>query len=210
MAADPDPCSQRLQTASRRAAPALLLALAVAGASGPGAASASTKPEAGGVATADQRARERWRDGARLHLEGRYAEAIAAFRESIAARPTPEGHTYLGWSLAALGRLEEAIVECRRAIELDPDYGNPYNDIGAYLIRLGRPGEAIPWLERAIEAPRYCCRHFSHANLGRALLHLGRARAARRAFVRALQHRPNYPPALRALEYLDKRGLRGL
>jgi len=30
------------------------------------------------------------------------------------------------------GRVEEAIAECKLAIELDPDFGNPYQRIGAY------------------------------------------------------------------------------
>ena len=34
--------------------------------------------------------------------------------------------------------------ECKRAIEIDPDFGNPYNDIGVYLIDLNRFEEAIP------------------------------------------------------------------
>jgi Flp pilus assembly protein TadD len=41
---------------------------------------------------------------------------------------------------------EEAIAECHRAIEIDPDFGNPYNDIGAYLIERGDLRGAIPWL----------------------------------------------------------------
>ncbi len=98
-----------------------------------------------------------WRNGNVLHLAGRYEEAAELFEQSIAAYPTAEGHTFLGWSLGHLGRLEDAIAECKKAISLDADYGNPYNDIGAYLIELGRPEEAIPWLGKAITATRYCC-----------------------------------------------------
>jgi len=56
--------------------------------------------------------------------------------------------------------VDEAIAECKRAIEVDPEFGNPYNDIGSYLIALGRHDEAIPWLEQAIVAPRYDPRHY--------------------------------------------------
>jgi len=35
------------------------------------------------------------------------------------------------------GKLEDAIAECQRAIKIDPDFGNPYNDIGAYMIEQG-------------------------------------------------------------------------
>ena len=89
------------------------------------------------------RAYEHWQEGYLLHSLGAYEEAVEAYRKSIELRPTAEGHTFLGWSLSMLGRLDEAIVECKRAIAFDPDYGNPYNDIGVYLIELGRPDEAI-------------------------------------------------------------------
>ena len=64
--------------------------------------------------------------------------------------------------------MDDAIVECKRAIELDPDFGSPYNDIGAYLIALGRNDEPIPWLEQVIVAPRCELRHDPYFNLGRA------------------------------------------
>jgi len=57
-----------------------------------------------------------------------------------------------GLDVSFPGKLDDAIAECKRAIELDPEFGNPYNDIGAYMIEMGRFEEAIPWLERAIEA----------------------------------------------------------
>ena len=101
-----------------------------------------------------------WQDGYRLHLAGAYEEAIKRFEESIELHPTAEAHTFLGWSMSYLGRLEDAIEECKKAIEVDPDYGNPYNDIGVYLIDLGRSDEAIGWLEKATEAKRYCCYQF--------------------------------------------------
>jgi tetratricopeptide (TPR) repeat protein len=63
--------------------------------------------------------------------------------------PTAEAHTFLGWTYHFQGRLDDAIAECKRAIEIDPEFGNPYNDIGAYLIELKRFDGAIPWLERA-------------------------------------------------------------
>ena len=146
-----------------------------------------------------------WQQGYLLHLNGRYQAAVDSFRESVEVLPTAEGHTFLGWSLSMLGHLEQAIAECKRAIALDPDFGNPYNDIGAYLIELGRPDEAVPWLEKAISAKRYCCYQFAHSNLGRVRLMQGNFQAARRSFERALRHDPDYLPARMALEYLDKR-----
>ena len=144
-----------------------------------------------------------WERGYVLHLSGRYQEAVDSFRESIEVLPTAEGHTFLGWSLSMLGRLEEAVAECHEAIALDPEYGNPYNDIGVYLIDLGRPDEAISWLEKAISAKRYCCYQFPHFNLGRVRVMQGSIDAARRSFEQALRHDPDYLPARMALEVLD-------
>ena len=153
---------------------------------------------------ADQmRAFTLWQQGYVLHVNGRYRAAADRFRESIEILPTAEGHTYLGWSLSMLGELDEAIAECEKAIALDPDYGNPYNDIGVYLIDLGRPDEAIPWFKRAISAGRYCCYQFPHFNLGRVFVMQGDFVAARRSFEQSLGHDPDYLPARMALEFLD-------
>ena len=147
-----------------------------------------------------------WQQGYALHLIGRYQLATEFFRKSIEIQPTAEAHTFLGWSLSYLGQIEEAIDECKAAIALDPDYGNPYNDIGVYLIDLGRPEEAIPWLEKATRAKRYCCYQFPHFNLGRVFLMQDRMDDARRSFERALEYEPDYLPAEQALEYIRAQG----
>jgi Tfp pilus assembly protein PilF len=103
----------------------------------------------------------------REHAAGRLEEAARLYRSSIEAFPTAEAHTHLGWLYSQGGRLDEAIAECLIAVGLDPAYGNPLNDIGAYLIDQGKPWEALGWLERACVAPRYDQRAFPHLNLAR-------------------------------------------
>ena len=157
-----------------------------------------------------QQAHLLWQQGYVLHLFGEYGAAIGNFRRSIDIHPTAEAHTFLGWSLSMLERYEEAIIECERAIPLDPDYGNPYNDIGVYLIELDRAAEAAPWLRKAIRAKRYCCYQFPHFNLGRVLVMQGRLEEAVRAFERALEFEPDYLPARKALELIREHGPRAL
>ena len=99
--------------------------------------------------------------------KGELEEAIRLYQKSIAILPTAEAHTFLGWAYSFLGHYDEAIAECHRAIAIDPDFGNPYNDIGAYLIEKGLLDDAIPWLEKATVAPRYASYCFPHYNLGR-------------------------------------------
>jgi tetratricopeptide (TPR) repeat protein len=117
----------------------------------------------------------------RLHISGKISEAIKAYRKSIAYYPTAKTHTHLGWALSLEKRYEEAIEECKIAIELDPDYGNPYNDIGTYLIALNRFDEAIYYLQKAIDAQNYDMKHIP-------LFHLGKINELRGAYFTALKY----------------------
>jgi Tfp pilus assembly protein PilF len=101
-----------------------------------------------------------------------------------------------------LHRYEEAIEECKSAIAIDPDFGNPYNDIGSYLMKLGKLEDALPWLEQATTAKRYEARHYPHMNLGRLYLAKGDQLAAMREFSKAVQIEPRYLPARFALAAL--------
>jgi tetratricopeptide (TPR) repeat protein len=130
-------------------------------------------------------------------MEGKLEKAVEYYRKSIALGPTAEAYTFLGWTYSMMRRYEEAIAECRRAIEVDPAFGNPYNDIGAYLVELGRYEEAIPWLEKAIEAPRYEPRHFPHANLARVYEQLFEYDKALDHLRRAIEIEPQYAVARR-------------
>ena len=143
-----------------------------------------------------------WADGARMIEARRFDAAVATLTRSIDLFPTAEAYTFRGWAYSHLGRVDEAIAECKRAIDVDPTYGNPYNDIGAYLIQQGNFGEAIPWLERAIQAERYEARAFPWANLGRVYAAQGERRRAIECFRKALAEQPGYHVAVHMLERL--------
>ena len=91
-----------------------------------------------------EEAREHFERGYEAQMAGRIDAAIESYRRSIAIHPSAEAHTFLGWVYSMLDRYEDAIEECHQAIALDPTFGNPYNDIGAYFIELGWWKEAIP------------------------------------------------------------------
>jgi tetratricopeptide (TPR) repeat protein len=153
--------------------------------------------------TPDERRRRAvavFEDAYRRQMAGDLEGAIVAYRESIALHPTAEAHTFLGWTYSFQGRYEEAIAECKEAIAVDADFGNPYNDIGSYLIKLDRLDEAIPWLESAIKASRYEPRHYPHCNLGQVYWKKGLLGRAAEEFQRALEIAPDYRFARAALE----------
>lgn len=144
-------------------------------------------------ATLKRRALELWDEGVRHHLGGDFQHAIALYTRSIETCPTAEAYTFRGWAYNFLGRVDDAIRECKKAIEVDPSFGNPYNDIGAYLIAKGQLDEAIPWLEQAKQALRYEPRHFPCMNLGRLYAAKGMVLQAIREFERALELQPGEP-----------------
>jgi len=152
----------------------------------------------------EKEARQRFEDAFEAQMAGDLDRAIELYLGSIALNPTAEAHTFLGWTYHFQGKIEEAIAECKRAIEVNPEFGNPYNDIGAYLIALGLFDEAIPWLERATEAPRYDPRHYPYFNLGRAYAAKGMLARAREYFNEALRIEPRYTLARQAVEGLRR------
>jgi Tfp pilus assembly protein PilF len=155
--------------------------------------------------TSQEQAQTLWQEAYEHQMNGEFGEAIRLYKKSIELFPTAEAYTFLGWTYSTLGRYEAAIELCKQAIELDPDFGNPYNDIGAYLVELGRPDEAIAWLEKALAAPRYEARHYPLLNLGRVYQEKGDYRQALAYYNKALAAEPFYQPAHWAKQLLWSR-----
>jgi Tfp pilus assembly protein PilF len=128
-----------------------------------------------------------------------FDEAIELYKKSIGTYPTAEAYTFLGWTYSWMGRIDEAIAECRKAIEVDPTFGNPYNDIGSYLLTKGQIDDAIPWLERALQASRYDSYCYPHMNLGRVYEVKRDWIRAKEEYRKALAEKQDYRPAAEGL-----------
>jgi len=131
-------------------------------------------------------------------MAGNLEQALSLYSRSIEIFPTAEAYTFRGWTYSFMGDYGQAIRECERAIEVDPEYGNPYNDIGAYLIEQGKLRESITWLERATRAARYQNYCFPYFNLGRVFERLRDYARAQQCYATALQHNPKYGLARKA------------
>jgi len=159
------------------------------------------------MATPDQfdRAMRLVEQGLIAQQTGDLDEAIRLYQSSIRLCPTADAHTYLGWAYSLRGELDAAIAECETAIRLDPEFGNPYNDIGVYLMQKSQLDEAIPWLEKAKQAQRYEPRHFPYLNLGRIYARKGMLLKAQEEFASALRLHPHDELALRAIQEIQSR-----
>ena len=152
-----------------------------------------------------RQARDHFQQAYDRQMKGELDEAIALYRRSIEIWPTAEAHTFLGWTYSFQHKYQEAIEECLRAIEVDSTFGNPYNDIGAYLIELGRWDEAIPWFEKALKASRYESYFFPHFNMGRVYEYQRQWKKAEECYRNALELNPQYRLAMTALRRLQAR-----
>ena len=151
------------------------------------------------------RARALFKRAYKAQQRGRLDDAARLYRESIQTHPTAEAYTYLGWTHAYRREYDQAIGYCKLAVDLDPGFGNAYNDLGAYLIERNRWDEAEPWLEAATRAERYGSYHLPYYNLGRLYEHRFEYDRAEIAYHRARQLNAAFKPALRALGLLTAR-----
>jgi len=143
-----------------------------------------------------------FQEGYRHQMSGDLDAAVESYRRSIELYPTAEAHTFLGWAYSFQGKIDDAIRECEVAIQIDPDFGNPYNDIGVYLMEKREYEAAIPWLVKAMQAKRYEPRHYPHINMARVCAKKGKIDEAIAELRKALQFDANHLGARRELHRL--------
>src|SRR6188474_3833643 len=136
-------------------------------------------------------------------LAHEYERAIELYKRSIETYPTAEAHTDLGWVYSFQNRYDEAIEECLEAIRVDETLGNPYNDIGSYLLAKGDSYGCVRWFKRALFAPRYDSYAFPHFNLARVYERRHRYLDAVRHYTLALEQQPGFAEANTALRRLQ-------
>jgi tetratricopeptide (TPR) repeat protein len=133
---------------------------------------------------------------------GRVDAAVEDFRHIVALRPDDAAAlNALGYTLADLtGRHDEAYDLISRALQLDPDNPAVLDSMGWVLYRLGRPAEALPYLERALALQSDA---EIAAHLGEVLWALGRKDEARAAWLGALVEFPGSSILLDTMGRLD-------
>ncbi|HEX9639991.1 MAG TPA: tetratricopeptide repeat protein, partial [Candidatus Krumholzibacteria bacterium] len=95
------------------------------------------------------------------------------------------------WQRAVVFQDEERLW--RHALAVNPDAWMAANNLGGLLLRKGRAGEAVPWLERSTaSAPR---RTDSHNNLGLALMRAGDSERAIVVYRKTLELDPSHQAA---------------
>jgi type IV pilus biogenesis/stability protein PilW len=107
------------------------------------------------------------------NAQGALGEYLAAEHDDP---DMPQVHNALGLLYGfSFDRPVEAEHHFRKAIELQKDFSEAYNNYGAFLLQRGRYTDAIPLFEKAIGNPLYTGRAIAESNLGWALFKSGSA-----------------------------------
>ena len=109
----------------------------------------------------------------------------------------------LGWHLDTHGQTEEAVKCYRKALEIDPLFPDPINNLGCALASLKRYEEAIPCFESALKLQPTSLE--VQLNIANALKELGRNDEATARYRLVLGSRPDHPAALMNLGSLLSR-----
>src|ERR1035438_8804843 len=130
-----------------------------------------------------------------LVYEWNFPEARKEFETALRLRPSyATGHQFYGYYLTAMGKPEDAIVERKKAIELDPISPLLNSALGEAYYQARRFDVTIEQNKKALDLdPRY---GIALVNIGRAYEQMGMHQQAREAFQNILAAAPDDPAIL--------------
>jgi DNA-binding winged helix-turn-helix (wHTH) protein/tetratricopeptide (TPR) repeat protein len=122
--------------------------------------------------------------------ERRWADAEPVYHRALALDPNyATGHHWYAFHLQTVGRYDEAMVERRRALEIDPLTPMPNVSLASLYSTMRRPDRALEAIDRTLErAPRFW---YARLIKGEALMELGRHHEALREFLEAERAAPD-------------------
>lgn len=135
-----------------------------------------------------------------LDENGRFAEAARLYLHASKIYPNNgEVFNNFGMYYSRQNRFRDALFALSRAVELQPRNVLYRNNIATVLVEMNRMDEAYTHLA-AVHGESV-----AYFNLGYLLQQQGETMLARTQFVRALGRDPNFAPARRMLEQMDRR-----
>ena len=132
--------------------------------------------------------RPAWRRAARCGW-GLLLVFTVAFNLLASYKLDADNCQFYGLALFQSGRLDEAIAEYQRALQISPDYTLAADNLGNALLQKGSVGDAVLLFQKVLRIdPDYADAHLS---LGNVLLKVGEVDKAADQFIKALQLQPN-------------------
>ena len=123
-----------------------------------------------------------------------YEDQETLWTDTLAKNPNcSTAHSGLGAFLLEGGKLDEAITQYQKALEITPDYADAHADLGAAFAQKGQVDKAMALYRKALEInPNYAEAYY---NLGNALVQKGQVDEAMVQYQKALEINPNHAQA---------------
>ena len=132
--------------------------------------------------------------GLKFHLEGNIQKAIKYYQFFINQGFNDHRvFSNYGVILKGLGRLEQAELFYRKAVELKPDFAQAHSNLGNILKDLGNLKEAELFTRKAIEIKPDFAK--AHSNLGNILKDFGKLKEAEISTRKAIEFKSDFPEA---------------
>ncbi len=152
----------------------------------------------------EQRFQKLLSEGHAAMLAKHVDQGLAKFEEALRLKETAEILTLVAWAYSLKEKNDLAKSYCLKAIQKDPDYGPPYNDLGAILLKEGQVEEGLKWFELAKRSPNYHNREYPYINCGRAYLCQKKYGQALEEFSKALSLAPYHKELHQTVSKLKK------
>lgn len=123
-----------------------------------------------------------------------YRDPETCFRAVLEKNPnSATARSNLGSALVNKGAVDEAIVQLRHSIEVEPDFQFGHYNLGLALLRKGETDEAISHLRTALKLnPNYSKAYYT---LGNALSKKGETNEAIASYEHSVKLQPDFPDA---------------
>ena len=145
--------------------------------------------------------------GSSAHLQARHwRDSVTLFQRTVEVTENNYvAHDNLGLGLAMKGRFDEAYLQFKEALRIEPGYWRSHQNIGAIYLLKGQTSLAINHFMIALkDSPKPVK---IYVNLGRAYANQGRMREAEVNFRRALELEPGNKNALDNLARLTSKSI---
>ncbi|GBF50715.1 tetratricopeptide repeat protein [Leptospira ryugenii] len=115
-----------------------------------------------------------------------------------------EAYFYLGLVQNSQGKWEEALHSYYKAVSINHEYGNPCNEIGVVLLRMGKDRDAIYWLKKSIRCAQNDALHISYFNLATLYKLWNRPERSLQYLHKAMEIKKDFPEAWKMWESLQE------
>lgn len=160
-------------------------------------AGCASSPNDGEVSSAERAAALNTQLGREYMSRGQYEVAMEKLKKAVASDNNfAPAHTMLAVLYETIGEIEQAGVNYREALRIDPKNGDINNNYGAYLCRVGKGADADRYFDAALKDPFYQTPAVAMANAGECALSRGNLGLAEEYLRKALDYNANFPDAL--------------